>query len=268
MKRSLPVIILLVGVLSSAYAQRPVILTERAGTMGAGRVELGIGLEYFKKTEAPALDYPFSELRLMVAGAHFGVADNVDFNLDWRGGLLAHFPMGGSGFDWGDLMISSKIRILKEGSIWPAFGVRSSVKLPNTSYLPYRLGSDQTDVHLHVLMSKTWGHVLTAMNVGVGIVGDPLNPGRQDDMIMISSAAILPVSYASRLFLEIYGFDGHLDNDDKLMLRFGGSTTIGGLQWHAYGGVRLAGDNRDFATAFEASENWSVALFVIKHIEF
>jgi hypothetical protein len=255
-------------VLSSAYAQRPVILTERAGTMGAGRVELGIGLEYFKKTEAPALDYPFSELRLMVAGAHFGVADNVDFNLDWRGGLLAHFPAGGSGFDWGDLMISSKIRILKENTIWPALGVRSSVKLPNTSYLPYRLGSDQTDVHLHLLMSKTWGDVLTAMNVGVGIVGDPLNPGRQDDLIMVSSAAIMPISFASSLFLEVYGFDGHLDNDDKLMLRFGGSTTIGGLQWHAYGGVRLAGDNRDFATAFEASENWSVALFVIKHIEF
>ncbi|MDH3251322.1 MAG: hypothetical protein OEM41_00945 [Ignavibacteria bacterium] len=262
------VFVALISVTACAHAQRPVMLTEQAGTLGAGRIELGIGLEYFKKHQAPAADFPFSELRLMVAGSHFGVADNVDFNLDWRGGLLAHFPAGKSGFDWGDLMISSKLRVLKEDEDQPAVGLRSSVKLPNTSYLPYRLGSDQTDFFMHVLVSREWGNVITAANIGFGIVGDPLNPGRQDDLVMFSSAVILPISSVSSVFLEVYGFDGHLDYDDKVMVRFGASSTIGGLQWNAYGGIRVAGDNRDFATAFEASENWSVALFVSKSIQF
>jgi hypothetical protein len=253
--------------LSTTFAQRPVILTEEGGTLGAGHVVFGVGIEYFSKHRPPEGNFPESELRLMVASSHMGVAENVDFNLDWRGGLFARFPSGASGFDWGDLVISSKIRILRENDIVPALSIRSSVKLPNTSYFPYKLGSDQTDYFLHALATKQWSWVRTSVNLGFGIVGDPLKPGRQDDLYMFSGVAIFPFNENVRGFVELNGFKGHLEYD-KVVARVGTSVKLSGLTWSAYSGFRLTGDNKDFGTAFESSEDWSIALFVQKDVSF
>ncbi|MBI4547022.1 MAG: transporter [Ignavibacteriae bacterium] len=267
MKYIIRTCILLVLPIWNLYSQRPVILTEDARTLGAGHIESGIGIEYYKKSQAPANDFPQSQIRLLVSSTHIGVAENVDLDLDWRGRLLARFEHGEEGSDWGDLMIASKINLITEREITPSIGIRSAVKLPNTSYLPYRLGSDQTDYYLHLLISKMIQNVNLSLNVGLGILGNPGAAGSQDDSYIYSAAATVPIGDRFQSFAEVFGFTGYFENDHKLIMRFGTSMELQGLQWNLYGSVRAVGDNRDFATAFESSENWSVALFIKKDFQ-
>ncbi len=250
--------------LSSVYSQRPIILTESALTLGQGTLEAAIGIEYFKKQQAPSIDLPESEYRLMTTALHWGVADNVDFNLDWRGGLLATLETGATKFDWGELTISTRINLTQEGMIAPALGIRSAVKLPETRYWPHKLGTDETDYFLNLTLTKHVMEVETRLNVGFGILGDPQFKDTQDDVLIVSAAEIIPVSDATRAFIELYGFTGPMDDDDKLVVRFGGWTNFAGVQWNIYGSARLVGTNRDWGAAFDFSESWSLSFAVKK----
>ena len=125
-------------------AQRPIMRTESALTLGKGKVQAGVGVEYFRKNIPPPPEFPQSVWRVFVLAWHQGVADNVNLDLDWLGGLSAKSSTGARSFDWGDLTVSTKITFFREQEHMPAIGLQNSVKLPNTSYIPTRLGSNQT----------------------------------------------------------------------------------------------------------------------------
>ena len=252
----------------NVYAQRPVIFTESATALGKNRLEAGIGVEYFSKNDESLFGLPTSEVRLGVLALRFGVADNVDFDLEWRDRLLAELQSGENVADWGDLSVATKINIRKERAGIPAIGIKSAVKLPNASYLPYGLGSDQTDYFFHILLTKQIIDVEMRMTIGLGILGNPRATGSQDDIYILGMASIIPLLSSSRLFVELYGFTGSLEDDDKLLARFGVSFKQFDLWWSLFGSARLAGNERDFGTAFEASEDWGVGLFVTKDIQF
>ncbi|MBI4547986.1 MAG: transporter [Ignavibacteriae bacterium] len=252
----------------NVYSQRPVILTENAATLGFNQLEAGIGVEYFSKSDESLIELPTSEVRLGVCALRFGVAENVNFDLEWRGRLLAEMQSGESAADWGDLTVATKITILRERTNTPVLGLRSAVKLPNTSYRPYKLGSDQTDYFFHILLTKQIINIETRMNIGFGIVGNPRATASQDDIYILSGASIIPFLTNSRLFVELYGFTGSFEDDDKLLGRFGVTLHQFNLSWNIFGSVRLSGNNKDFGAAFEASEDWSIGFFLAKQIRF
>lgn len=224
-------------------------------------------MEYLAKHQAAAADLPSSELRLFILTTHLGVADNVDFNLDWRGRLIARTEDRQSEADWGDLIVASKINFLNERRFPISVGLLTEVKLPNTTYLPYKLGTDETDFYVHLLCSKQFSGVEARLNLGLGIVGNPQDAGSQDDIYKYCTAVIFPVFPMVRMFIEAYGFVGHLGNDDKLVIRCGFSREISGLDMNLYGSVRAGGNNIDYGTAFEASEDWSAGLFIRKSFQ-
>ncbi len=249
-----------------AYAQRPVFLTESARTIGPQLLQTGLGIEYLEKHQAPGRDFPQTELRSFMAGMLFGVSDNVDFTLEWRGSLMATYPGGGRGYDWGDLTVTTKINVINQGDKFPSVGLRTAVKLPNTSYLPYRLGSDQTDFFVYVLLSGLIGNIETRVNLGFGIIGTPTAAGIQNDIFILSAAGILPLSTHAKVFGEVGGFKGYFGGDGKLVARAGAMLEWEDVEWNVFCSVRALGDNRDFGTAFELSENWSVGVYWKKNI--
>ena len=253
---------------ASVSAQRPAIYAEDARTFGSPGVKVGLGAEYLRKGEVPLPVMSISELRLAVIAARFGVAKNVDFDLEWRGRLIARTDQRVHQSDWGDLTIATKINLIGEQEILPAIGIRSAVKLPNTRYLPYRLGSNQTDYFFHILFTRSLSQIELRGNIGFGIVGDPRGMTSQDDIIYGGCAVIISVLKTTRVFLELHGFTGPWEGDDKFVTRFGFLGEIFGLQWNMFGSARIAGNVLDFGTAFEESESWSAGIFVTKQIEF
>jgi len=247
-----------------AQAQNLILQTADALTLGKGKLEAGVGCEYLAKTHSPAPDIPRSLLRIFVASAHYGVAENVNFDLDWRGVLLANFENGQHGSDWGDLIVSTRITLVHEENGASSVGLRTAVKLPSTSYLPYRLGSDQTDFHAQLLLTNNFSGVRTRLNVGLSILGNPQAPGSQDDVYSLQGAILLPLGETEQLFMEMIGFTGYRDDDAKLVSRLGVMANVGLIEWNLYGSLRLAGNNRDFGNAFEQSENWGVGLMFTK----
>lgn len=269
-KKFKPILILwlLLAPFSSTYSQRPILFTEDARTLGVSHMEMGVGAEYFTKTQVSAPDVPKSEWRVGVLAAQIGVAQNVDFDLEWCGGLIARTQDGSRGSDWGDLTVATKINIVGEDTALSSLGIRSAVKLPNTSYLPYKLGSDQIDYYVHVLFSRYMMNGEMRMNLGLGIIGNPVAAGSQDDIYLLSTAVIFPTPATTRFFIELYGITGPIADNDKLLVRLGIFTEFLGLQWNAFGSVRVAGNNKDFGTAFEASEDWSGGIFLMKRFQF
>lgn len=254
--------------LTQASAQRPVIFTDDAVTLGSGRIEAGIGLEYFEKHVAPSPRDPENLYRLVVIAWHQGVAQNVNFDLDWRGGLLTKLGNGTRGFHWGELTISTRINFLRERRGLPAIGLRSAVKLPNTLYDDYKLGSNQTDYHAQILLCKQYGSVQARLNVGFSILGDPRVAGIQNDVYHLSGVLLIPLVERARVFVELFGVTGYQDHSNKVVTRFGSIIELGKYEVDLYGSLRAGGNNRDFGAAFENSENWSVGLMVRRVFEF
>lgn len=242
--------------------------TESAQTLGKEKVQAGLAAEYLRKSTPPPPEFPQSLWRMFVLGWHQGVAENVNFDLDWFGGLSASFPNGSRGFDWGDLTVSTKIMFFKESEGFPAIGVRTSVKLPNSSYAETRLGSNKTDFHTYVLLSKHFDNIEARLNLRFSIVGDPQDVGVQDDVYGFNAALVAPVASGTRFFFELVAFSGYTDHNSKLLSRYGMMFDLGTYECSIYSSFRAAGDDRDFGNAFEASENWSIGFSVARTFGF
>lgn len=250
--------------LRSLHAQRPLFVTESAYTSGKHVIELVGAVEYFEKAAAPSPTFPRTMTRVAVIGWHQGVADNVNLDLDWRGYLFATLGNGSRVNDWGDLTLSTRVLFLREKDWRPALGLKNSVKLPNTKYLPHGLGSNQTDVYSHILITKHYGAVQARMNIGLGIVGDPKALSSQDDVYLLGSAVMVRANAWLSLFAEAYGLVGYYDDDDKLLARWGTLVDFSGFDLCLYGSARIAGSDIDIGGAFEASERWSIGFALRK----
>jgi hypothetical protein len=267
MRRSALLPALLLLLVRSAFAQIPTLHTESAVVLGAGIIQVGLGAEYFSKHDVPAPDLPLAELRLGEAFLHWGVSRNVDFDVDWRGRLFARYAGAGRGADWGDATISTKLSILREEEAPLSFAIRSAVKLPNTMYHPYMLGSNQTDYSLQGLASRRFDGVELRMNLGIDIVGNPSTLESQDDIYACGAALMFPLAPWLHPFVELEGFAGYFGADDKkAAARLGAVIDVAGFSWNIFGDARIIGNNRDIGTAFESSEDWSVGVFVAKSI--
>ncbi|NWF71385.1 MAG: hypothetical protein HXY40_20070 [Chloroflexi bacterium] len=250
-----------------AFAQRPIIHTVSAQPLGAWHLQTGIGAEYLVKRQAPAPDLAEELLRTFVAHLTLGVANNVDFTLDWHGSLVATFSGGRKAYDWGDLFIATKITLLGDSESVPVVGVRTVVKLPNTSYQPLKLGSDITDFYFQALVSARLGAFEPRLNIGFGIIGSPTTIGIQNDILTIGAACVASLNEDTYGFVEMTGINGYVENDSKIVFRVGLGTQWLDVEWSVYGSIRAIGDSRDYATAFDLSENWSVGLFLTKDIQ-
>lgn len=255
-KNTIATLLLFVGTLG--FAQQPVVFTDNGRTLGAGVLELGIGSEYLVKSAAPELGAPVKLRRFGRLAAHFGVSRNVDFSVDWRGGLVGTYADGRNDSDWGDLTVTTKIRVLGGDTAGFSLAVRSSVKLPNTSRLPHKLGSDATDYYFQILGSHTMPAVELRATAGFGILGSPRISNSQDDIYTLGAAAVFPLSAGLRAFAELSGFVSSLDVNNKCVARSGISAEVAGIQLHLFGSVRVAGTDKDFGTAFELTENWGI----------
>ncbi|MEP0823080.1 MAG: transporter [Ignavibacterium sp.] len=252
---------------TNVCAQNPVFFTESPSTMGKGTIRIGLGIEYLTRDVSPSDGIPATLVRFLGGSIRGGVSENVNFDVIWRGGLLAGYGDGSSRFDWGDLFIWTKINLIGAVKGQTGLAFRTGIKLPSTRYNPGKLGNNQMDYHTQIIVSRSFGrHELRGM-AGFSIIGDPQTAGSQDDVFSAAIASIHSLNEWLDIFVEMYGRKGYQDHDGKLVGRLGVINSSEAWTWSVYGLVRLAGDHYDFGSAFDCSETWSVGLFASRPVD-
>jgi hypothetical protein len=184
----------LVGSISvSSFAQQRPLVTEDAACIGSGRILLEFGTEWSSAATYPASGLTGDLLRVPVFGVSFGVASNVELQIDGGHSSLAITERGDGPFadvvgegssasDFDDIVVATKVRLVSETEGRPAFGVQIATKLPIASN-ESGLGLDTIDVHLVMLVAKSFGRARFAGNLGFGMLSDPTRGDKQNDVM-------------------------------------------------------------------------------------
>lgn len=253
-------------------AQEPSLFTADPFPVGAGRVLVSAGVEHVVKDADPGVAGGAGDAgpvpprlrrltRIPTFLARAGAAENVDVIAGWSGRLFAADAGGASHADWGDPFLAASIAVAGAGGP-SVVAVLFGVKLPSTRYLPAGLGNDATDAFFLGSWGGRFDRFEARVAAGAAIVGDPRNTGSQDDLLAGSASGVWRASDGVSLLAELFGFTGPREGDDKLRLRAGVSVAPGGgppnpgwsVTLHGLG--RIAGDRRDFATAFLGTADW------------
>jgi hypothetical protein len=237
---------------SSAAAQQRPLVTEDPETIGAGRILIEGGVE-----AAHDVSYPVSGLkgnlwRVPTIGLSFGISSIAELQID--GGLYdtlsitsrnPNAPLaslvtvtGDSTHSFEDTFIATKIRLLSESSSRPAFGIRFATKLPNATN-ESGLGLDTTDFFASILGAKTVESIRVVGNIGIGILADPTNGNRQNDVMTYGLSFARAMTQQTEIVGELNGrlsvregepFPG---TESRGLLKLGGRYTQGPVRFDA-----------------------------------
>jgi hypothetical protein len=200
----------------AAGQQRPLV-TEDPETIGEGRVLVEGGFDYRRSMEFPASGLEGHLLRAPLFGVSVGISSIAELQFD--GGLYNHLAItrrataplsslvtasGDTTTSVEDLVVGTKIRLAAEGVQRPSFGVRFATKLPNASN-ESGLGLDTTDFFVSVLGAKTVRSVRVVGNIGLGILGDPTNGHRQNDVLTYGVSFARALTDAAEVVGELNG---------------------------------------------------------------
>jgi hypothetical protein len=264
---------------SAVFAQQRPLVTEDPETIGAGRVLLEGGVEYSRDVVYPVSGLRGNLLRLPLLGISVGVSSIAEIQIDQasfsRLDITSRRPApltglvtatGTSTSDSDDLLIGAKIRIAPEGTRRPAFGFRFATKLPNANN-ESGLGLDTTDFFASVLAGKTTESVRIVGNIGFGILGDPTNGNRQNDVLTYGLSFARAITNAAEVVGEINGrantrSAGPLPGtESRSIIRMGLRYTTGG--WRGDAAVLIGATHNDPDIGFTAGATYAFTAFQV-----
>ncbi|HEY8536011.1 MAG TPA: hypothetical protein VIL25_06165 [Vicinamibacterales bacterium] len=270
MPRALAFLVLL-GVLwplPAAAQQRPLV-TEDPLTIGEGRLLIELGVE-----TGANITYPVSGLtgdRLSIPfGVSFGLGEVAELQID--GGynwldierrrdapLSGRVGPGDRTGDVHDVVVATKVTLLREGERRPAFGLRLATQLPNASN-ESGLGLDSMTFIGTLLAGKTTGSTRIVANAGIAIMSDVIEGSIQQDAFVGS----LSVARALNTVVEVVGEiamqrvffadEPPVGAEPRGALRGGIRFTRGG--WRADAGLVLGLTRQDPDYGFMAGLTW------------
>lgn len=264
---------------ASAHAQQRPLVTEDPETVGSGLVLLEGGFDLQREIFYPVSGLTGNLLRLPTLGVSFGVSSIAEIQID--GGLYnrlsvtdrAEAPLSGlldfSGdrtTDIEDIVIGTKIRLLSETAGRPAIGVRFGTKLPNASN-ENGIGLDTTDFFAALLIGKTVQSIRVVGNAGLGILGDPTQGHRQNDVLTYGLSLARAVAQGVEVVGEINGHANMRDGDpppgteSRGAMRIGGRFTRGTVRID--GGLILGLTSRDPSLGVTAGLTWVFRGFTV-----
>ncbi len=234
-----------------ASAQQRPLITEDPETIGAGRLLIEGGVDVTRDQQYPVSGLEGNLLRVPTIGLSIGISSIAEIQID--GGLNNRLHItkrtvaplsseltvtGDSTRDVEDTVIATKVRLLTETAGRPAFGLRFATKLPNASN-EKGLGLDTTDFYMSVLAAKTVQSIRIVGNFGVGILADPTQGHRQNDVATYGLSFARAMTQQAELVGELNGRastrnGGPLPGtESRGVLRLGGRYTRGTVRLDA-----------------------------------
>ena len=184
--------------------QRP-LLTEDPRLLAEGTVLSELGFGYQHRARFPVSGLTGDLYSLLENGIHFSLGERAEFQMT---GVVHNYLSlengAGSRNDWGDLSLSTKIRLLEETGSRPAISFRPTVTLPNSSRTK-GIGTDTLRFFGNVLVGKKAGPAYVFGNIGLGMLDDPTRPAAQQDLLMLGIATSIPAGSRVNVMAEWNG---------------------------------------------------------------
>jgi len=273
------VLLTVVALVRPVSAQQRPLVTEDPEPIGAGRVLLESGIDFGKNQEYPVSGLKGDLWRLPTVGISVGLSSIAEFQIDGGFYNLLHIderrlaplsPLvtatGDSTHDVEDFVVATKIRMLSETAGRPALALRFATKLPNASN-ESGLGLDTTDFYISLLAGKTVQSVRVVGNVGVGILADPTDGNRQNDVLTYGLSLARALTQQIEVVGEVNGrwstrnggpFPG---TESRSIVRVGGRYTHGPMRVDA--GVLVGLTTIDPTIGFTAGFTYVFNAFTI-----
>lgn len=280
--RRIVLCLLITGLFTAARAeaqQRPLV-TEDPETVGAGLILFEGGIDYGREIFYPASGLTGNLLRFPTLGLSLGLSSIAEIQID--GGFhnrlavtrrqpapLSHLLdfEGDETSSVEDIVIGTKIRLLSEATGRPAIGVRFATKLPNASN-ESGLGLDTTDFFASVLVGKTVESIRVVGNLGLGILADPVEGDRQNDVLTYGLSLARAVHQGVEIVGEVNGRMNMRDErvppgtDTRGAMRVGARVTHRTVRLD--GGMIVGLTSRDPSIGFTAGLTWVFRGFTVQ----
>ncbi len=269
------------GVATPARAQSRPLVTEDPETVPAGYILIEAGIDFLNGAKYPVTGLTGNLTKLGTFGVSFGVSSIAEIQVD--GGLLNRLAItsidptaplatrytGGadSTSSFEDLTIGAKVRFLSETERRPAFAVRFATRLPLVG-TDTGLGTGSTDTSIGLAVAKTIQSTRVAANLGIGIMGDPVQGDRSNHLFLYGLSFARAVRTGAELVVE---FNGRLDTgsdeppvgtDSRMIIRVGGRFTHGPVRLD--GGLLLGVTDRDPSWGLTIGATWVFKAFTVK----
>jgi Putative MetA-pathway of phenol degradation len=201
---------------SPAHAQVRPLVTEDAAPLGAGEMRLAIGGTWQPGHEEPVYGLEGDLLHLPAAEFGYGLGGVAELQVSaglrtiWISerqdaplSSILDIPGDRSSAPQ-DIVVATKIRLVRGRGRRPALGVRLATKLPNAGN-ESGLGSDMTDFSLAVLATWRGSRWTASANLGTAIVADPSQLGVQHDPTLYGVSLSRRVSDRTEVVGEVAG---------------------------------------------------------------
>jgi hypothetical protein len=227
------VILLMCGKL--AYAQQRPLLTEDPRLIPAGSLDFEAGFGFEKNAVYTVSNLEGNHVALFPLGLNFGLGDNAEFQMNWTVHDYLHTADDVWHSDFGDVSLSTKMKVAGESGKVPSISFRPTVILPNANQHS-GLGLNTTRFFANVLLGKTIGRLYVYGNIGFGIVDDPTVADAQNDPVTYGLAAIIPVASKVNWVSEINGVNNPrespaLGSESRSQARSGFQIEASGIRW-------------------------------------
>jgi hypothetical protein len=223
----------------SLPAQQRPLLTEDPRLISDGALVTELGFAYLDRARFPLSGLEGRQLSAFDAGLNFGLGPRAEFQMRWIGHNFLWVDSGGSGRrnDWGDVSVSTKIRLLDERPDRPIVSFRPTIVLPNSNDTK-GIGTDSTQFFASILAGKSVGRAFVFGNAGLGILTDTLKLRSQQDVLTYGVAAVLPIGPRVSLLSEWTGQENGQDlpspgGEDRGQIRVGFQVRAAGIRWDA-----------------------------------
>ena len=245
------VCIVAVAIVRPVSAQQRPLVTEDPEPIGAGRVLLEGGIDYSHNVEYPVSGLKGDLWRVPSIGVSVGLSSIAELQIDGapydrlriserRTAPLSALvtATGSTTHDVADLIVATKIRLMAETAARPAIGIRFATKLPNASN-ESGLGLDTTDFYVSLLGAKTVQSIRVVGNLGVGILADPTDGNRQNDVLTYGLSFARAITQQTEVVGEVNGrastrSSGPLPGtESRGILKLGGRYTRGPIRFDA-----------------------------------
>jgi hypothetical protein len=219
-----------------AFAQQRPLLTEDPRLIAEGTVVSELGFGYQHRARFPVSGLTGDLYALLVNGLHFGVGERAEFQMVGVAHNYLRLQNGaGSRNDWGDLALSTKIKIVEEGRSLPIISFRPTVVLPNSNRRK-GIGTDGTHFFGDILIGKKAGSAFIFGTIGIGMLDDANRPQSQHDVIDYGVAVVIPAGSRLNVLGEWNGYHNTRRNispggESRGQARLGVQLKGGGMTW-------------------------------------
>ena len=181
-----------------------------------GALSGSIGVEFLPGVTNELAGLRGDLLRAPMVGLRLGLAEHAEFQVSWPAQAWMWIQsqqeppilgrrLGGMTRDFGDVTVTTLIRLRPEGNVTPAYGLRFAAKLPNSNE-QLGIGDNSTDIFASALLAKSFASRATIYgDLGLGILTEPTRLFQQNDVLTFGFMSDYWAGGGTHLLGEVVG---------------------------------------------------------------